>query len=173
VWRWLFAENSGLLWSAADGAGWEVGNVFRDPDLAIWAIIAIMVWQMLGFGVLVVAAGVAGINPDYAAAAATDGAGQWRIVTRITVPLLSPTLLFLALMAILLSAQWTFPLLDLLTGGGPVNSTTNIYYLLYTFGFRNFDAGLSAAAGVVFFLIFGAVAVAFVSLSEKLNFYDN
>ncbi|WP_061962534.1 carbohydrate ABC transporter permease [Demequina flava] len=173
VWRWMFAEDSGLLWTAANNAGLDLGNIFRDPSTAIWAIIAIMVWQMLGFGVLVVAAGVAGINPDYADAAATDGAGSWRTTMRITVPLLSPTLLFLGLMAILLSAQWSFPLIDLLTQGGPINSTTNIYYLLYQLGFQSFDAGLAAAAGVVFFLLFGLVAVGFVLLSEKLNFHDN
>lgn len=88
-------------------------------------------------------------------------------------PLLSPTLVFLSLMTILLAAQWTYPIIDLLTQGGPTNSTTNIYYLLYQFGFQNFDVGISSAAGVIFFVGFGVIALIFLELQERLSFYDN
>ncbi|WP_158373331.1 carbohydrate ABC transporter permease [Cellulosimicrobium cellulans] len=173
VWRWLFAEEGGALTETLRSAGIEIGNVFRDPSTVIWAVIVIVGWQMLGFGVLVVSAGLAGINPDYASAASMDGAGAGTITWRITLPLLSPTLVFLGLMTILLSAQWTYPVIDILTQGGPGTASTNIYYLLYQFGFRNFDAGLSAAAGTIFFVGFGIVAAVFVELSERLSFYDN
>lgn len=172
VWRWLFAEQ-GAIPTIAAGLGWEMGNVFRSPDLAIWAIIVIVGWQMLGFGVLVIAAGFAGIAPEYGQAASLDGAGGFTITRRITLPLLSPTIVFLGLMTILLAAQWTYPIIDLLTQGGPTNATTNIYYLLYQFGFQNFDAGLSAAAGVIFFLGFGLIALLFMELQDRLSFYDN
>jgi multiple sugar transport system permease protein len=172
VWRWLFAEQ-GAIATVLAGIGVDMPNVFRDADLAIWAVIVIVGWQMLGFGVLVVSAGFAGISPDYAHAASLDGAGTATITRRITLPLLSPTIVFLALMTILLAAQWTYPIIDLLTQGGPTNATTNIYYLLYQFGFQNFDAGISAAAGVIFFLAFGVIAFVFLELQERLTFYDN
>ena len=173
VWRWLFAEDGGALTSALRSAGLDIGNVFRDPAAVIWAVIVIVGWQMHVFGVLVVSAGLAWINPDYGHAAAMDGAGAATITWRITLPLLSPTLVFLGLMTILLSAQWTYPVIDILTQGGPGTASTNIYYLLYQFGFRNFDAGLSAAAGTIFFVGFGLIAAVFVELSERLSFYDN
>jgi multiple sugar transport system permease protein len=173
VWRWLFEPQGGTIPAIAHGLGWNIGNVFRDPAFSLWAIVVIVGWQMLGFAVLVVAAGLSGINPDYAAAASLDGAGPRQIVTRITLPLLSPTLVFLGLMTILLAAQWTYPSIDILTLGGPSGSSTNIYYLLYQFGFRNFDAGLAAAAGTLFFLGFGLIAWLFVELTERLSFYDN
>jgi multiple sugar transport system permease protein len=173
VWRWLFDENGGTIPRIAATLGWDVGNVFRDPSLVMLAVIVVVGWQLLGFGVLVVSAGIAGINPDYAAAASLDGATSRQITWRITLPLLSPSLAFLALMTILLSAQWTYPIIDLLTAGGPGGASTNIYYLLYEFGFRNFDAGLAAAAGTLFFLGFGVVATLFVELSERLSFHDN
>ena len=173
VWRWLFAPEGGTIPAVARTLGIEMGNVFREPDSSMWAVIVIVGWQMLGFGVLVVSAGLAGISPDYGHAAATDGATERQITWRVTLPLLSPSLVFLALMTILLSAQWTFPIIDLVTQGGPSNSSTNIYYLLYQFGFRNFDAGLSAAAGTLFFIAFGLIALVFVELSEKLSFHDN
>ena len=172
VWRWLFAEQ-GVVATVLASFGVHMPNVFRDADLAIWAVIVIVGWQMLGFGVLVVAAGFAGISPEYGQAASLDGAGAAMILRRITLPLLSPTIVFLALMTILLAAQWTYPIIDLLTQGGPANSTTNIYYLLYQFGFQNFDVGISAAAGVVFFLGFGIIALVFLELQERLSFYDN
>lgn len=173
LWRWLFAEGTGAIPRWASSVGIELGNVFRDPDASLWAIVVILGWQMIGFGVLMVSAGHAGIDPAYADAAAVDGASVNRITWTITMPLLSPTLAFLGLMAVLLVAQWSFPLIDLLTGGGPGSSSTNVYHLLYVFGFQNFDAGISAAAGVLFFVVFSVIALIFVELSERLSFFDD
>ncbi|MBO1741246.1 carbohydrate ABC transporter permease [Leifsonia sp. TF02-11] len=173
VWRWLLSDSGGAIPTVLRSAGIDIGDVLRSPSGAIWAIIAIVGWQMLGFGVLVVSAGIAGINPDYAHAAAIDGAGGWTILRRITLPLLSPTIVFLVLMTILLSAQWTYPMIDILTQGGPSDSTTNVYYLLYQIGFQNFDAGTAGAAGTLFFIVFGLIALGLVALSDRLSFYDN
>lgn len=174
VWRWLFDPYDGVIVIVLrKGFGIDIGSIFRSDHGALIAIIIIVGWQMLGFGVLVMTAGMAGISPDYAEAASVDGASNSMILWRITVPLLSPTILFLALMTILLSAQWTYPMIDVLTQGGPDNATTNIYYLLYEIAFNNFDAGMAGAAGTVFFLVFGAIAVLLVKLSDKLAFYDN
>ncbi|QZY50579.1 carbohydrate ABC transporter permease [Leucobacter tenebrionis] len=173
IWRWLFAPEGGTIPAVARTLGIEMGDVFRSPDSSMTAVVVIVGWQMLGFGVLVVSAGLSGISPDYAHAAGVDGAKPWRITWGITLPLLSPSLVFLSLMTILLSAQWTFPIIDLTTQGGPSGSSTNIYYLLYQFGFRNFDAGMSSAAGVLFFIGFGLIAFVFVELSERLSFHDN
>lgn len=173
VWRWLFAQNGGAIPTALDLIGIEMGSVFRDPALAIWAIIIMVGWQMLGFGVLVTSAGLAGISPEYGQAASLDGAGAMTVVRKITLPLLSPTLVFLGLMTLLLAAQWTYPIIDVLTQGGPSNGTTNIYYILYQFGFQNFDTGLSSAAGVLFFFAFGAIGSLYLWMTRKLSFYDD
>jgi len=173
IWRWLFAPEGGLITQGASALGIELGNVFRDPELSLWAVVVIVGWQMLGFGVLVISAGYTGISPDYADAAATDGASNAQIIRRISLPLLSPTLVFLALMTVLLVAQWSYPVIDTLTKGGPSSSSTNIYYLLYQFGFQNFDSGLSSAAGTLFFIAFAVIAAVFVELSERVAFFDN
>jgi multiple sugar transport system permease protein len=174
VWRWLFDPYDGfIVVLLRNGLGVEIGSVFRSDRGAMIAIIVIVGWQMLGFGVLVMTAGMAAISPDYAQAASVDGAGNGRILWRITVPLLSPTILFLALMTILLSAQWSYPAIDMLTQGGPNDATTNIYYFLYETAFNNFDAGMAGAAGTAFFLVFGVIAVVLVRLSDKFAFYDN
>ncbi|WP_314037330.1 sugar ABC transporter permease [Dietzia sp. CH92] len=173
VWRWLFADETGAITSAAAAVGVDLGTVFRDQDTALWAIVIILGWQMFGFGVLMVTAGYTSIGPEYADAAAMDGANSRQIIGRVILPLLSPTLVFLGLMAVLLVAQWSFPLIDLLTQGGPSGTSTNIYYLLYDVGFRSFDSGLAAAAGTLFFVVFGLIAWAFVELSQRLSFFDD
>ncbi len=169
VWGWLLDPRGGVV----DRATGTSVNWLQETGYAQIAIIVITGWHVLGFAVLVVAAAVSGINGDYTDAAALDGASRWQTTRWITLPLLSPTLVFLLLMTVLLSAQWTFPLIDSLTQGGPADSTTNVYYLLWDYGFRSYDAGMGAAAGMLLFVGFGVVAAALVRLSERLAFHDN
>lgn len=169
VWQWLLDPGAGIV-NRIIGSD---RNWIQDADTAQFVIIVITGWHFLGFAVLVVSAGMAGVDASYQEAAEMDGASKWQIDRWIVLPLLSPTLVFLALMTVLLSAQWTFPLIDTLTQGGPSRSTTNIYYLLWDYGFRTFDAGLSAAAGIVLFLGFGALAGGLVWLSERVAFHDD
>ncbi|MFY2788661.1 carbohydrate ABC transporter permease [Rhodococcus sp. KRD162] len=169
VWQWLLDPGAGIV-NRILGSD---RNWIQDADTAQFVIIVITGWHFLGFAVLVVSAGMAGVDTSYQEAARMDGASNSQIDRWIVLPLLSPTLVFLALMTVLLSAQWTFPLIDTLTQGGPSRSTTNIYYLLWDYGFRTFDAGLSAAAGIVLFVGFGAIAGGLVWLSEKVAFHDD
>ncbi|WP_254878358.1 carbohydrate ABC transporter permease [Streptomyces sp. NA04227] len=169
VWQWLLDPGSGAVNSVL---GTRI-NWLHESGPAQLAIIVITGWHIVGFAVLVVSAGLTGINPEYAAAAQVDGASRWQILRWITLPMLSPTVMFLVLMTVLLSAQWTFPLIDTLTQGGPAESTTTVYYLLWDYGFHSYDAGLGAAAGVLFFLGFVLVAAVLVWLSDRLSHSDD
>jgi multiple sugar transport system permease protein len=169
VWQWLLDPRAGAINQVLG----ITTNWLQEPGPAQLAIVVITGWHVLGFAVLVVAAGLAGINDDYAGAAALDGATRGQITRWVTLPLLSPTLVFLVLMTVLLSAQWSFPLIDTLTKGGPAGSTTNVYYLLWDYGFHSFDAGLGAAAGMIFFVGFGVIAAGLVALSDRVSFHDN
>ncbi|MEV6099623.1 MULTISPECIES: sugar ABC transporter permease [Nocardia] len=169
VWRWLLHPRTGFV----DSVVGSQRNWVYDAQTAQWVIVGITGWQLLGFAVLVVWAGLAGISGDYDEAASVDGASPRQIRRWITLPLLSPTVLFLVLTTVLLSPTLTFPLIDTMTQGGPAQSTTNIYYLLYEYAFHSFDAGLSAAAGVLLFLGFGVVAAGLVWISEKVAFHDD
>lgn len=168
VWQWMLDPRGGLV-NRVLGTG---TNWLQEPGPAQLAIIVITGWHVLGFATLVVAAGLTGIDSEYAAAAALDGATRWQTTRWITVPLLSPTLSFLLLMTLLLAAQWSFPLVDALTGGGPSDATTNVYYLLWDYAFGSFDAGLGAAAGMIFFLGFGVLALLLVRLGDRLPSHD-
>ncbi|MCC3313887.1 carbohydrate ABC transporter permease [Nocardia africana] len=169
VWRWLLHPRTGFV----DSMLGSQRNWVYDAQTAHWVIIGITGWQLLGFAVLVVWSGLANISGDYDEAARVDGASSGQIRRWITLPLLSPTLLFLTLTTVLLSPTLTFPLIDTMTQGGPAGATTNIYYLLWDYAFHSFDAGLSAAAGVLLFVGFGAVAAVLVWISEKVAFHDD
>ncbi|MQY27432.1 sn-glycerol-3-phosphate transport system permease protein UgpA [Nocardia sp. RB56] len=169
VWQWLLDPRYG----AVDRLLGIDLNWLQRTGPAQLAIIVITGWHVLGFACLIVTAGIAGINDDYTEAAALDGASRGQTTRWITLPLLSPTLLFLALMTILLSAQWSFPVIDNLTQGGPSGATTNIYYFLWETAFQGFAAGSAAAAGVLFFLGFGVLALVLVRLSDRFGVHDN
>jgi multiple sugar transport system permease protein len=174
VWRWMLHPLHGVLnVGLAELFGTTAINWFRSPDLAIWAIVGVTGWKLLGFSVLLFSAGLTGINQDYLDAAGVDGASGWQIARYITLPLLSPTVTFVVLLTVLLSGQWTFPMINVLTGGGPVGSTASIYYLMWELGFRSFNVGVSSAAAVLFFVAFGALALLFTRLMDRLSFYDS
>lgn len=169
VWQWLLDPGSGAVNRLL---GVDVNWLYETVPAQI-SIIGITGWHLLGFAVLLVSAGLSGINDDYSAAAQLDGASRWQITRWVTLPLLSPTLVFLVLMTVLLGAQWTFPLIDTLTQGGPAAATTHIYYLLWDYGFHSHQAGLGAAAGVIFFATFGIVALFLVWLSDRISHHDD
>lgn len=173
VWRWIMNPDQGIL-NAMLQSVFGSGPIdwFRTPNLALWAIVGITGWKLLGFSTLIVSAGLTNINRDYLEAAVIDGASSWQRFRHVIVPLLSPTLVFMMLLTVLLSGQLTFPIINALTQGGPRDSTTNVYYLLWQFGFESFNVGLSSAAGVLFFALFIGVAVGLMRLVDRLSFYD-
>lgn len=175
VWRWILHPTNGILnqtlgrFIPMD----EPIRYFTDERIAIWSIIFITGWKMIGFSTLIFSAALTGINKEYIEAARMDRANGFQVIWSIILPLLSPTILFMTMMSTLFAAEWTFAYINVLTQGGPFNSTTNIYYLLWTYGFQTFNIGSGSAAAVMFFLAFGLLAFGFMKLTKKLSFYDN
>jgi len=174
IFTFLLAPNGGLVNEFLARFGVPSQNWLVQPDTARGAVVLITGWKVLGTSVLIVAAGLAGISPEYHEAAEIDGAGRLRTFREVTLPLLSPTLLFLFTTAVLLSeSQIIFPLISSLTQGGPGDATSDLYYLLYSYGFTSFDVGLASAAGVLFFAAFALVAVACVALLDRFSLYQD
>ncbi len=173
VWRWLLDPAHGLLNRAITSLGFHPVGFLSDPHVAIWTIIFITGWKLVGFATLIAAAANAAINPALIEAAKLDGASSWAVIRHIRLPLLSSTALLLVTMSLLLGAQWSFVYISALTDGGPLGATTNIYYLLWDFGFSSGAVGWSAASAVLLFLLFALLAVGLVRLSDRLSFHDN
>ena len=147
-------------------------NMLSSPALALRAIVLITGWKLLGFSTLIVSAGLTSISRDCLEAAQIDGANVRQRIRYVILPLLSPTLLFRLLLTVLLAVQWTFPIINALTQGGPRSGTTNVYYVLWQFGFQTFNVGLSSAAGILFFTGFLGLAIGTLRLIERYSFYD-
>jgi multiple sugar transport system permease protein len=173
VWRWMLDPRYGIVNMAMGWLGLDPVAFLTDPDTAIWTIVWITGWKLIGFSTLIVAASLTNINPSLIEAARLDGATEWQVTRRIRLPLLSPTIFLLVLLTILLGAQWSFTYIHVLTGGGPLGTSNNIYYLLWQFGFGSLAAGWASAAGLILFVGFGAVAVALIWLMNRLSFHDN
>lgn len=159
VWRWLLNAEYGLVNLGLVALGFEKVQFLNDPDTALWTILFMTGWKLVGFSTLVFAAAITQIDRSLMEAARMDGAGEWRIALDMVIPLISPAVLFIALLTVLHGAQWSFAYINVLTKGGPLLASTNLFYLLYEYGFANFAVGWSSAAGVVLFVGFGAVAL--------------
>lgn len=173
VWRWLLDPGFGLVNMGIQALGFAPVQFLQSPDLAIWTIIWITGWKLIGFSTLIVSASLANINPALIEAARMDGATEWQVTRRIRLPLLSPVIFLLVLLTMLLGAQWSFTYIHVLTQGGPLGSSNNIYYLLWQFGFGSLAAGWASAAGILLFAGFGAVAVSLLWLMNRVTFHDN
>ena len=173
VWRWVLDPGHGIVNAGIKAAGARPVGFLTDPNIAIWTIIAITGWKLIGFSTLILSAANANINPSLIEAARMDGASRWEIIRDIRLPLLSSTILFLVMMTILLGAQWSFSYINVLTTGGPLGATTNIYYLLWDFGFSSLSVGWSSAAAIVLFIGFGVLAFVLFRLIDRFSFYDN
>ncbi|MBB6671666.1 sugar ABC transporter permease [Cohnella nanjingensis] len=175
VWRWIMHPTNGILNKTLDSAFHlsEPIRYFTDEHLAIWSITFITGWKLIGFSTLIFSAAMTGINKEYLEAARMDQANRWQIIRHVILPLLSPSILFMAMLSTLFASEWSFTYINVLTQGGPLSATTNIYYLLWTYGFKSFSVGWSSAAAVVVFVGFGIIAWGFMKLNRKLSFFDD
>jgi multiple sugar transport system permease protein len=143
------------------------------PSQAIWALILLKVWQF-GSPMIIFLAGLKQIPADFYEASSLDGAGKWKQFLYITLPLLTPIVLFNTIMQMITSFQAFTPAYIISNGtGGPINST--LFYTLYLYqnGFGNFQMGYaSAMAWVLFIIIAIFTALAFLS-SNKWVHYEN
>jgi len=173
LWRWLLNEDYGLVNQVIAGLGFSKVGFLQDPKIALWTLVWMTGWKLIGFSTLLLSAANSTINPAYTEAARMDGASRWQIIRDIRLPLLAPTILLLSMMTILFGAQWSFVYINALTGGGPLQSTTNIFYLMWEYGFQTLSAGWSAAAGMLTFTAFGAIALVCLWLMKRLAVYDD
>lgn len=159
IWRWMFDERVGLINYVA-----RTLHLVDKPiaflnsfEWALPSIIAVNIWQMLGFYMIVLLAGLQHIPPELHEAAAIDGAGGRDRFLRITLPLLRPSL-FLCFVIGMLNSFTSFDLVYVMTGGGPGHSTELLVTYIYKLGFVQTRFDYAAAVTVVFFALLIGIA---------------
>lgn len=164
IWRWIFDPNIGLMNIALDAVGLEPINWINNATAAMVALIIVGVWKTFGINMILFSAGLSGIPDHYYEAAEIDGAGTWSKFWNITLPLLSPTTLFVLVLSVIGSFQ-VFDLVYVLTFGGPLGSTKVLVFYLYEYAFKFFDMGYASAVAYVLF------AVLFVLTLIQIRFF--
>lgn len=170
VWIYMFDPRFGLLAQILSNAGIASPNWLRDPQWALPAVVIVYIWKNLGYTVVIFLAGLQAIPKDLYEAATVDGAGPMRRFWNITLPQLSPITFFLVVTSLLSSFQ-AFDIIQVMTQGGPVDSTNTLIYYVYEQGFVAFNAGRAAAASLLLFLIMFGVTIAQLRFSERRVHY--
>jgi len=154
AWLWLLDPVVGPFNYYLRAAGVPTRPWLADPQTAWWAIILTTVWWVTGYYLVIYLAGLQDIPRELYEAAALDGAGGWRSFLAITLPLLRPVLLFVAVTHVIGSFQ-IFGQVFVLTGGGPGDATRTVVQHLYETAFQNFFqfGAASAMAWVLFAII--------------------
>ena len=169
---WLLNPMGGHVPALLAMAGVAMGNPLADAERAIWLVIGLSSWKVLGFHVLIYVAGLSAIPRDLVEAMRIDGAGDWRILRSLIWPLLGPTTLFVLISTILFTLQQCFTPIDILTQGGPGNGTTNLFYMVYQLAMRSFDIGGGAAGTVMLFALLLLLVAAKFSLLDRRVAYE-
>src|SRR5881628_2814456 len=153
VWRYLYHPRHGLLNLLLGLAGIHPIDWLGDPRWAMPAIILLAVWKNFGFNMVIFIAGLQSIPERLYEAARMDGASAWQQFRRVTLPMLAPTFLFVAVVTMIGYFQ-LFAEPYVMTQGGPANSTLSVVLLMYEEGFRWWNMGYAAA---VAFVLFGII----------------
>lgn len=141
------------------------------PAGAVVTIVLVAVWQQTGFTFVLFVAALMSVPTDVLEAAQVDGASPLRTLLRIKVPLISPTILFAAVVA-LINAMQLFDQPYIMTAGGPGDATTTMTIVMYRAAFQNLEFGFGSAIAILLLLVILAItAVQFVA-ARKLVFYQ-
>lgn len=170
IWLVLFQPSIGVVNQFLKSIGQEPVQWLLDSSTALYAVSATTVWQNLGITFIILIAGLQGIPDDLYESARVDGASGWLQFREITIPMLSPTLLF-ATVILTINAFQSFGQVDLLTEGGPSDSTNVIVYSIYQEAFQNRNAGVASAQAVVLFLIVLVLSLVQFSFFERRVHY--
>jgi multiple sugar transport system permease protein len=170
VFIWLFDPSYGVVNYFLSKLGVPPQQFINSPSQALYVIVIMTIWGWTGFAVLIYLAALQGVPQQLTEAAAIDGAGPWQAFRRITLPLLSPATLFLAVW-LTINALQLFDEVYLSTQGGPLNATTVLVYYLYNQAFQQFNFGYASAIAYFLFLVIIVITVIQFRVGRRLTFY--
>lgn len=170
IWTFMFHRDLGPVNYYLGLLGVDRIPWLNSSTYSPFAVMIADVWRNLGFYVLVFLGGMQAIPRDFYEAAEVDGASVWRQFRHITLPLLSPTVLFLGVISVIGALQ-IFEQPQILTNGGPGDATRTIVMYLYEQGFKFFDMGYASAIAISLFAIILIFTGLQLRLSRRWVFY--
>jgi multiple sugar transport system permease protein len=172
VWSWIYSPDHGPLNGVLEFLGLPAQKWIADPFWAMPAIVVMSVWQGLGTTVIIFLAGLQAIPEDYYDAASVDGAGPRARFRHVTLPLLTPSIFFTGILALIDSFLVFDQVYVLARPGKPFDATVTLVYTIYENGFQNFKMGYAAAGAWVLFVIVAVLAAIYFRLQNRWVHYQ-
>lgn len=175
VWQWILNAKLGLVNLGLRSIGVEGPSWLTDPDIALYSVIVISVWQGLGYSMMIFLAGLQNIPAELYEAAKIDGAGWSARLRFVTLPMLSPTTFFILIISFINSFQ-VFNIIYVLTTAGAAENRIRaldvwVFYLWQN-AFSFFRMGYASAMAWVLFLIIGGVTLLQWRVSQRWVHYE-
>jgi multiple sugar transport system permease protein len=171
LWKWILNPANGLLDRVLAAVGIEGPGWWTSPDWAMPAIVLASVWKDLGFVAVILLAGLQAIPPELREAAQLDGAGAWRRLRNLTLPLLSPSLFFVMVLSLINGFQ-VFDQVWVMTQGGPAGATSVVVEQIVKYAFSYGRVGYASAMSIVLFAIIMIITMVQVRLQKRWVHYD-
>jgi multiple sugar transport system permease protein len=181
VWGWMYNYNYGIVntllieWYVflerfgLERLAIDPQRFLTDPNLALFSVSVVVVWQQLGFQVVIFLAGLQGIPRIYYEAARIDGATPWDLFRHVTLPLLNPVIVFSVVITTINALQLFDQIVNInfTDQGGPLNRTLSIALYMYQEAFGRARLGYAAAVTVVLFAIILVVTLIQLRLTQR------
>jgi sn-glycerol 3-phosphate transport system permease protein len=171
VFLWLMDADIGLINMVLNFFGIKAYPFLTSPKTALFSLVLVMVWKSLGYYSLLVMAALQTIPSNIYEAAELDDAPKIKVFFKITLPMISPTLLFTMVVATINSFK-IFDTVNIMTQGGPINSTNTLVYYIYQYAFKFSKIGLASAAGVILLIFVGILTFIQFGVGNKRVHYQ-
>lgn len=158
VWQYMFDRRFGILNAGLNIIGIEGIAWLGSPAFAMMSFVVVQIWFTLGYNMVVFASGLQAIPLDYYESASIDGANNFQMMRKITLPLIVPTIVLVIVLSLLAGFVNSFVISQILTNGGPFRSTEVLMLLIYKTAFQGFDIPRANALSLIMFGLLFAVS---------------
>ena len=168
IWKWMFAGDNGVVNAILSALGVVGAHPFwlSDPHLALSAVIIANIWLGVPFNMILLSVGLAAIPRDLYEAAAMDGAGSFRSLLLITLPMMRATIAAVVSLGVIFTLQ-QYDLISGLTEGGPANASNVAQYWSWQLSFQTYQIGEGSALAVLMLAVTAAVASFYVASTRR------
>jgi multiple sugar transport system permease protein len=156
VWQWMLDPQLGIISQLLEKITGVHLLFFSDSHWAIPSLAAVSVWKSLGYNAVLIFAGLQTIPASVYEAGRLDGAGEWQMFRRLTVPLLRPILVMVVILTVIGSFQ-VFDIVQVTTQGGPANASNVLQMYIYEKGFSELDFGYASTMSLALFVMLIAI----------------
>ncbi|MHA7965390.1 carbohydrate ABC transporter permease [Paenibacillus sp. CAU 1782] len=171
VWSWIYEPEVGLANTVLRGIGLEGIRWLQDPKWALVGVLLVTIWKSVGWCMVFFLVALRNVPKELQEAANLDGATGWQAFKSVTLPLISPTTFFLAVVQ-LITAMQAYDQINILTQGGPAGSTRTLLYLYYQSAFTSFRIGEASAVAVILIASCAAMSVCSFIVARRTVHYN-